>query len=100
MQTYNFVLFQCVEEEFGCADGTCIPISKRCDGASDCSDNFDETNCKIVVVNKQLYNKEFPSMNKDGSKTEIRINVTILSIEGFNEIDMTFKIRFELAIQW
>jgi hypothetical protein len=39
-------------------------------------------------------------MNKDGSKTEIRINVTILSIEGFNEIDMTFKIRFELAIQW
>ncbi len=75
-------------------------MSKRCNGASDCIDSFDETNCKTVLIDKHLYNKEFPPLNDDNSKTEIRINVSISSIEGFNEIDMTFGIKFELSIQW
>ena len=83
-----------------CIDGTCITMSKRCNGASDCMDSFDETNCKTVVINKQLYNKEFPPLKEDESKTEIMINISISSIEGFNEIDMTFRIKFELCIMW
>jgi hypothetical protein len=75
-------------------------MSKRCNGASDCKDSFDETNCKTVVIDKHLYIKEFPPSNEDGSKTEIKINFTISSIEGFNEIEMTFRIKFELSIQW
>jgi hypothetical protein len=75
-------------------------MSKRCNGASDCSDSFDETNCKTVDIDKHLYSKEFPPLKEDDSKTDIRINVSILSIEGFNEIDMTFGIKFELCIQW
>jgi len=34
--------FQCLNEEFGCADGTCVPIEKRCNGVPDCEDHFDE----------------------------------------------------------
>ena len=83
-----------------CIDGTCITMSKRCNGASDCMDSFDETNCKTVVINKQLYNKEFPPLKEDESKTEIMINISISSIEGFNEIDMAFRIKFELCIMW
>ncbi len=44
-------IFQCLNEEFGCADGTCVPIEKRCNGVSDCEDHFDEikwANLKIL----------------------------------------------------
>ncbi len=75
-------------------------MSKRCNGASDCKDGFDETNCQTVGIDKQLYNKEFPPLKEDVSKTEILVNVSISSIEGFNEIDMTFRIKFELCIMW
>ncbi len=94
------IYFKCVEGEFGCANGTCISMSKRCNGASDCQDNFDETHCKTVVIDKQLYNKEFPPLKEDESKTEIIISVSISSIEGFNEIEMTFRIKFELCLMW
>ncbi len=53
-----------------------------------------------VDIDEQLYYKEFPPLNEDDSKTEILVNVSISSIEGFNEIDMTFRIKFELNIQW
>jgi hypothetical protein len=72
----------------------------RCNGASDCKDRFDETNCQTVGIDKQLYNKEYPPLNEDNGKAEIKINISISSIEGFNEIDMTFKIKFKLSIQW
>jgi hypothetical protein len=75
-------------------------MSKRCNGASDCISGFDETNCETVDIDEQLYYKEFPPLNEDDSKTEILVNVSISSIEGFNEIDMTFGIKFELCIQW
>jgi hypothetical protein len=89
-----------MEGEFLCPNGTCISMSKRCNGASDCSDSFDETNCQTVIINKQLYNKEFPPMNKDDIETEIIVNISISSIDDFNEIDMTFRIKFRLSIQW
>jgi hypothetical protein len=75
-------------------------MSMRCNGASDCKDRFDETNCQTVGIDKQLYNKEYPPLNEDNGKAEIKINISISSIEGFNEIDMTFKIKFKLSIQW
>jgi hypothetical protein len=89
-----------MEGEFSCPNGTCIPMSKRCNGASDCEDAFDETNCKTVVIDKHLYSKEFPPNNEVEGKTEIMIDFTIFSIEGFNEIDMTFRIKFELSMEW
>jgi hypothetical protein len=75
-------------------------MSKRCNGASDCGGGFDETNCQTVVIDKHLYRKEFPPNNEVEGKTEIKIDFTIFSIEGFNEIDMTFRIKFELSMQW
>jgi hypothetical protein len=75
-------------------------MSKRCNGASDCKDRFDETNCQTVGIDKQFYNKEYPPLNEDNGKAEININISISSIEGFNEVDMTFKIKFKLSIQW
>ena len=35
----------CAVEEFECADGTCIPADRQCDGFADCWDRSDEINC-------------------------------------------------------
>lgn len=35
----------CQEDEFRCNDGSCIPKWRQCDGAPDCTDNEDESNC-------------------------------------------------------
>ena len=75
-------------------------MSKRCDGASDCVDSFDETNCKTVVINDQIYYKEFPPLNKEDGKTHLLVNVSVASIEGVNEIEMSFRIKFTLSIEW
>ena len=36
-------IFQCFDDEFGCPDGICISMAKRCDGVPDCIEEFDET---------------------------------------------------------
>jgi hypothetical protein len=75
-------------------------MSKRCDSAADCSDYFDETNCNMVIIDKQLYRKEFPPIQRDGSKTRLKVNTTIYSVGSFNEIEMTFKMKFSIGLLW
>lgn len=39
------MLAPCAESDFTCADMSCIPLSKSCDGRPDCPDAEDERNC-------------------------------------------------------
>ncbi|EDO26636.1 predicted protein, partial [Nematostella vectensis] len=32
----------CIEEEFPCASGDCVPLTSVCDGSADCNDSSDE----------------------------------------------------------
>lgn len=41
---------QCLEDEWRCADGLCIPNIKRCDGHMNCYDQSDELNCREYSV--------------------------------------------------
>ncbi len=40
----------CLENQYSCADGTCILIHHHCDGTPDCPDSSDETFCENVCV--------------------------------------------------
>ena len=75
-------------------------MSKRCNGISNCKDNFDETNCEMISIDKQLYYKEIPPLNEDKIKTNISVKVSIHAIEGINEIEMKFRIKFSLSLKW
>ncbi len=75
-------------------------MSHRCNGISDCKDNFDETNCNMIIIDKQLYYKETPPISQYDKKVDILVSVAIFAIEGFNEIDMKFSIKFFLRLKW
>jgi len=75
-------------------------MSKRCNGISNCKDSFDETHCDIIFIDKQLYYKETPPLSEDDAKTKVLVNVSILAVEDPNEINMKFRIKFSLSLQW
>ncbi len=75
-------------------------MSNRCNGISDCKDSFDETNCNIIFIDQHLYQKEIPPLSKIDDRVDILVNVSIHAIEGFDEIDMMFRIKFSLSLKW
>lgn len=40
----------CKPGDIICRDGTCVDISKRCDGKNDCAEGIDETNCGMLIT--------------------------------------------------
>jgi hypothetical protein len=71
-----------------------------CNGISDCANNFDETNCNMILIDKRLYYKETPPLSTYDNKVDILVSVAIFAIEGFNEIDMKYRIKFSLSLKW
>ncbi len=53
-----------------------------------------------MFVDKKLYFKEIPPISTDVEKETILVNVSIFAIEGFNEIEMKFRIKFSLSLKW
>lgn len=45
------ILTACKEDQFECAPGYCVPLSRRCDGYTDCVGGRDEQNCYNMSTN-------------------------------------------------
>ena len=56
----------CRRGDFTCNSGECINIEERCNQKFDCSDESDERDCRLLVLNDG-YNKRLPPRNIDGS---------------------------------
>jgi hypothetical protein len=91
---------QCLESEFGCSDGSCISLKKRCDGVADCDDKFDEKKCEIVIIDQNIYQKEQPPLNKETHQTKVSVDMTVISVDNFDEIQMSFSAKFTVELQW
>ncbi|XP_060588465.1 mucin-2-like isoform X1 [Ruditapes philippinarum] len=44
-----------IESQFQCGNGSCIPISWRCDSLNDCTDNSDESGCSSYVCGENMF---------------------------------------------
>ena len=74
-------------------------MEKRCDGAADCFNDFDEKNCRMVIPNEQLYRKEYPPLGKDRN-IQVLADVTLLDIANVDEIQEAFSVKFSILLQW
>ncbi len=72
----------------------------RCDGVPECKDKSDEINCDMVILDQDLYQKGQPPIQLDRSKTNVTVNLTIYSFGRFDEIEMTFLVKFTIKIRW
>jgi hypothetical protein len=97
--SFNFVfIFQCSENEFGCEDGSCVLLEKRCDEIRDCDDQSDEKDCDLIGETEGLYQKWKPPIVSLDNKTNIDVNISLFSIGDINEMAMTFKAKFEFEV--
>jgi hypothetical protein len=72
----------------------------HCDGVADCENNFDELNCSMLLMDQNLYRKEYPPLQMNRKGTIIKISVLIISLGNFEEIDMRFTIKFLVLLEW
>ncbi len=54
----------------------------------------------MVIIDKDLYRKEFPPLMKESHKTNVLIDFKLVSIDNFDETEMTFSIKFKVELKW
>ena len=95
----SFVL-QCFKNEFGCQNGECIALSKRCDGIPDCENYSDEKNCKIVFADEELYRKDLPPLQAEGKLIPLWINLEVIDVGKIDETEMTIAVKLHFHLEW
>ena len=98
-------LTACKEDEFTCDDGHCIEMEERCDQMSQCSDESDERNCKLLVL-QSGYNKDIPPAIKrkmTARKKElfpVNVSLELLKVIDIDEIEYSFSFKFKILLMW
>ena len=75
-------------------------MSKRCNEISDCDDDSDETNCNLLVINDDIYRKEYPSISKNSILTQVYVNITVVNIDKLDETGTTFSVKIQIQLTW
>ena len=94
----------CNNGEFTCNDGQCLDMEKRCDQISNCKDESDEDNCKMLVM-KENYNKKIAPFQfdyKEQAITPAAVNVsfTVMDMLSIQEVNLVFVLKFRLLMEW
>ena len=62
-------LSRCSPNQFSCGDGSCIPLSAKCDGMTDCKDELDESACYLVEFpTNRHYQDALPPLSREKGK--------------------------------
>ena len=74
--SFVFLQFSCSEDQLTCGDGSCLPLSSKCDGVADCSDHLDEQLCHLVEFPlSRLYQSSLPPVVRDSKQDLIPTEV-------------------------
>ena len=94
-------LSNCDKDQFTCTDGTCVPLSKRCNKKPDCIDISDEKQCKIVALDEKRYIKDdVPESVIRGEKLNVTLSMDIQNILDIREVTNVLILKFDLKKAW
>ena len=100
---HTILFSNCEEHEFTCEDGYCLSMDFRCNGVINCpSDNTDEANCSIVVMDN-TYQKDYAPVKfvkNDMLKVNVSTSIDIESILLISEKDSLIILKLSLKILW
>ena len=71
----------------------------RCEGTFNCKDKSDEDFCDLLIVEKGLYNKDYPPKHL-GNPVVVKVYFNIDAIQNIKEIDMNFNAKFTITLEW
>ena len=72
---------RCGPTELSCGDGTCLPLSAKCDSVTDCKDQLDEKECRVVEFPaKRQYQEMIPPVGRKIGGGIMPVKVVILII--------------------
>ena len=90
----------CSEKEFTCDDGSCVPMTDRCNGKRDCSDETDEAECKAFVQSLGYNRFVVPPPSENETKHVIYFSFKIQDIIEINEKDGFVRCKILLIRKW
>ena len=93
----------CLDGEYTCDDGHCVPIDQRCDQTPNCADGSDESHCKMLSI-QDSYNKKIPPFRLAGGgkivPIEISVSISILEFLKISEVDHEYRLKFTFVMEW
>ena len=97
-------LTSCGEGKFTCNDGQCVRMDERCNQISNCRDESDEDNCKMLLM-KENYNKKIAPFGFDYDEQKIipvnvNISITVKDILSIQEVNLVYTLKFRLLMEW
>ena len=101
--TYSvwLTLSACTDEQFTCADGSCVGMEFRCDGRRQCKDGADEQECSLVTpaIGYDMFLTPPPI---DHNRDFLRVNMTldILDVVNIDQVKGLFYTLVSVRTLW
>ena len=103
--TLQMKLTGCNSTQFTCDDGQCVNMEERCNQTPNCEDKSDETDCKILALEKG-YNKRVPPVGTIGGRVktlkpvEVNVSLTLFKVVAMAEEDHSIELQFQISLEW
>ena len=75
-------------------------MTERCNNVPNCKDHSDEYDCEIMLLDEHVYQKQFAPIADAHHHVEVKIAAIITSIGNFDDLTMSYSIKFVMILKW